>query len=188
MHNKVLLNFNNMKLTENINLANRIFTIDQDAMEKLAAYLKSVEHYFKQKEEAKEIVSDIENRIAELFETMLNKKKEVISMEDVNKVIEIIGLPEVFMEDVQNEEKRENKANFKFQNKTKKLYRNPDDSVISGVCGGLGTYFNVDPVLFRVLFILGVLFTGIGLLPYIILWIVIPQAKTFEQKMEMKGY
>ena len=177
-----------MKLTENINLANRIFIIDQDALAKLEEYLKSVEHYFNKKEEATEIVADIENRIAELFETMLNKKKEVISMEDVNKVIEIIGLPEIFMEDVQNEEQTKNKSDFKFKNKTKKLYRDPDNSVISGVCGGLGTYFNVDPILFRVLFILAVIFTGIGLLPYIILWIVMPQAKTFEQKMEMKGY
>ncbi len=177
-----------MKLTENINLANRIFTIDQDALLKLEEYLKSVEHYFKEKEEAKEIVTDIESRIAELFETMLNKKKEVISMEDVNKIIEIIGLPEIFMEDVEKEEKMKDKTNFNFQNKTKKLYRDPDNSIISGVCGGLGTYFNVDPVLFRVLFILAVIFTGIGLLPYIILWIVIPQAKTLEQKMEMKGF
>ncbi|MCF6241372.1 MAG: PspC domain-containing protein [Bacteroidales bacterium] len=177
-----------MKLTENINLANRIFTIDQDALVKLEEYLKSVEHYFNAKEEATEIVADIENRIAELFETMLNKKKEVISMEDVNKVIEIIGLPEIFMEDVQNEQSTQNKRNFKFENKTKKLYRDPDNSIISGVCGGLGTYFNVDPVLFRVLFILTVIFSGIGLLLYIVLWIVMPEAKTLEQKMEMKGY
>lgn len=177
-----------MKLTENINLANRIFTIDQDALEMLEEYLKSIEHYFSKKEEAKEIVSDIENRIAELFETMINKKKEVINIEDINKIIEIIGLPEIFMKELQNEEQSKNKSDFKFDSKTKKLYRDVDKSVISGVCSGLGIYFNVDPVLFRLLFILAVIFSGFGFIVYIILWIVIPQAKTFEEKMKMKGY
>ncbi len=177
-----------MKLTENINLANRIFTIDQDALLKLEEYLKSVERYFAKQEESDEIVSDIESRIAELFETMLTKKKEVITMEDVNKVIDIIGLPEIFMEDVQSESQSRDKQNFRFQDKNKKLYRDPDNRVIGGVCGGLGTYFNMDPVLFRVLFILALIFTGVGLLAYIILWIVMPEAKTFEQKVQMKGY
>ena len=177
-----------MKLTENINLSNRIFTVDQDALQKLEAYLKSVEKYFQGQQDAQEIVSDIESRIAELFETMLSKKKEVITLEDVDKIIEIIGLPEIFMEDVGNEQKDGKQQGFKFEHKRKKLYRDTDDRVIGGVCSGLGNYFDMDPVLFRVLFILALIFTGAGLLVYIILWIVMPEAKTFEQKVQMKGY
>jgi len=177
-----------MKLTENINLANRIFTIDQDALLKLEEYLKSVEKYFSDKNEGAEIVADIESRIAELFETMLHKKKEVISIDDINKVIDIIGLPEVFMADVQSETQSKTKFNYKDQTKSKKLYRDMDNHVISGVCGGLGAYFDIDPVLLRVLFVLALIFTGVGLLVYIILWIVMPPAKTFEQKVQMRGY
>ena len=175
-----------MKLTENINLANRIFTIDQDALLKLEEYLRSIEKSFSKENDAQEIVSDIESRIAELFETMLHKKKEVITMEDVDKIIEIIGLPEEFMNEAQTT--ASGSAKYRTQNKTKKLYRDSDNSVISGVCGGLGAYFNVDPVLFRVLFLLALIFTGAGLLIYVILWIIMPRAETFEQKLEMKGY
>ena len=176
-----------MKLTENINLANRMFTIDQDALSILESYLQSVEHYFANKEEAKEIVTDIESRIAELFEAMLNKKKEVISAIDVEKVIETIGLPEVFMDEV-NSETQSNYKNYRFQTKQKKLYRDIDNKVIGGVCSGLAIYFNMDTVLFRVLFILALIFTGSGLLVYIILWIAIPEASTFKRKIKMKGY
>lgn len=57
----------------------------------------------------------------------------------------------------------------------KRLYRSYTDKMLGGVCGGLGEYFNIDPVIIRVLFIVAVLFGGGGILAYIILWIVIPQ-------------
>jgi phage shock protein PspC (stress-responsive transcriptional regulator) len=57
------------------------------------------------------------------------------------------------------------------------LYRSKTNTVIGGVCGGLGNYLNVDPILFRVLFVLAFLIGGSGLLVYIILWIVIPEEK-----------
>ncbi|MCB2219706.1 MAG: PspC domain-containing protein [Bacteroidetes bacterium] len=55
-----------------------------------------------------------------------------------------------------------------------RLYRSQTDSVIAGVCGGLGHYLNTDPILFRVLFALAVIVGGSGILVYIVLWIVIP--------------
>jgi phage shock protein C len=57
----------------------------------------------------------------------------------------------------------------------KKLFRSQTNSVIAGVCGGLAEYFDIDPVLVRVIFVLLLLFGGGGLLIYIILWIVTPQ-------------
>ena len=57
----------------------------------------------------------------------------------------------------------------------KRLYRSRKDSVISGVCGGLGEHFDVDPVVFRLVMVLLVLVKGVGILAYIIAWIVIPQ-------------
>jgi phage shock protein C len=56
----------------------------------------------------------------------------------------------------------------------KKLHRSRTEKMIAGVCGGLAEYFNVDPTLVRVLWILMVLLAGTGVLLYIILWIVMP--------------
>jgi phage shock protein PspC (stress-responsive transcriptional regulator) len=57
----------------------------------------------------------------------------------------------------------------------KKLYRSLSDRQIAGVCGGLGQYFNIDPTLVRLLFVLGLLFVGGTFWAYLIMWIVIPE-------------
>ena len=57
----------------------------------------------------------------------------------------------------------------------KKLYRSKKNRVIAGVCGGIGEYFNVDPTLIRVIWILFALALGSGILAYIIAWIIIPE-------------
>lgn len=59
---------------------------------------------------------------------------------------------------------------------TKRLYRSNRDKQFGGVCGGLAEYFNIDPTLVRILFAVGTLMGGPGLLLYIILWLVIPEA------------
>lgn len=56
----------------------------------------------------------------------------------------------------------------------KRLYRSTDEQKIAGVCGGLGEYFELDPVFFRLLFILLLFFGGVGLLAYIVMWIMVP--------------
>jgi len=174
-----------MKITENINLAGLIYIIDQDALVKLQQYLNSIERCFAIKEEGQEVVADIEGRISELFATKINKSKQVITLEDVNQIIEVMGMPEDFMSDVQPESKS---RNYTYRHNSKKLYRNPEDRILGGVCSGLGSYFNLDPILFRVLFVLAVLFFSAGILIYILLWILLPEAITFAQKLEMKGY
>lgn len=71
--------------------------------------------------------------------------------------------------------------------KVRKLYRNPDDKVIGGVCGGIAAYLGTDSTVIRLLFVLSVLFFGTGVLIYIILWIIMPLATTLTEKMQMKG-
>jgi phage shock protein C len=60
-------------------------------------------------------------------------------------------------------------------NQTRKLYRSKTDRQVAGVCGGLAEYFNIDPTIVRLPFVLGLLFVGGTLLAYIILWIVVPE-------------
>lgn len=71
--------------------------------------------------------------------------------------------------------------------KLKKMYRNPDGKVIAGVSAGVATYFGVDVVVIRVLFVIFTLVGGSGLLAYIILWIILPEAKTITDKVQMQG-
>lgn len=71
--------------------------------------------------------------------------------------------------------------------KLKKMYRNPDGKVIAGVSSGVATYFGVDVVVIRVLFVIFTFLGGSGLLAYIILWIILPEAKSITDKVQMQG-
>lgn len=175
-----------MKTTITVNLGGLVFHIDNDAYEMLNTYLIAIEKQFNSEAERKDIMADIETRIAELFTEMLGKKRDVIRKEEVLKVIEIVGQPEDFMEEETSPPGSSRKKSTTYQS-TKKLYRDPDNRVLGGVCGGLGAYFNIDPLVFRILFILIFFGMGSGLIIYIILWIVIPEAHTTAQKLEMRG-
>ncbi|MBN2773608.1 MAG: PspC domain-containing protein [Prolixibacteraceae bacterium] len=91
-----------------------------------------------------------------------------------------MGVPE----EIEGEDENENYSAGK---NNKKLYRDPDHKVIGGVCGGLAAYFNMDPVIMRLIFVFLFLINGLGLLVYIILWIAVPEAKTTAQRLEMRG-
>lgn len=57
---------------------------------------------------------------------------------------------------------------------TKNLYRSEENRIIAGVCGGLGEYFNIDPVMIRIIFFLLAFFGGSGIPVYLVLWLIIP--------------
>ena len=168
-----------------------VFHIDDDAYEMLHTYLIAIEKQFTSDEERLEVMSDIEARLSELFTETLNEKRDVVMKDDVSKVIEIMGEPEEFRdEEAKNESSKSNKESKRrrmYNRKSKKMYRDPDNRILGGVCSGLSAYFNVDPIVFRIIFILIALGMGSGLIIYIILWIVIPEASTTAQKLEMRG-
>ena len=85
-----------MRKTVNMNLNGRVFYIDEDAYAKLRNYLDRLESYFKNQEEGKEIIKDIESRIAELFEEKLKSKTGVVTLQMVEDVISQMGQPEDF--------------------------------------------------------------------------------------------
>ncbi|NOQ27095.1 MAG: PspC domain-containing protein [Bacteroidales bacterium] len=180
-----------MKTTITINLGGIVFHIDDDAYEMLHTYLIAIEKQFTSDEERLEVMSDIEARLSELFTETLNEKRDVVMKDDVSKVIEIMGEPEEFRdEEAKNESSKSNKESKRrrmYNRKSKKMYRDPDNRILGGVCSGLSAYFNVDPIVFRIIFILIALGMGSGLIIYIILWIVIPEASTTAQKLEMRG-
>jgi phage shock protein PspC (stress-responsive transcriptional regulator) len=69
----------------------------------------------------------------------------------------------------------------------RRLYRDGDSRVLGGVCSGIGAYFNIDPVVLRIIFVVALFMGGASILIYIILWIVVPKAKTTAQRLEMQG-
>ncbi len=175
-----------MKKTFTVNIRGIVFHIDEDAYEVLNDYLQSIKQYFAKTEGGDEIISDIETRIAEMLRESIGDEKQVITLDDIGKVIEVIGQPSEFGGEPEDETAWQQKSE-KFKT-IKRLYRNPDRSVLGGVCGGLGAYFHADPVWFRLAFVIFSL-PGFGtpLLIYVILWIVIPEARTVAEKLQMKG-
>jgi phage shock protein PspC (stress-responsive transcriptional regulator) len=166
-----------MKKTININLAGFVFYIDEDAYEALQKYLNNIRTYLGNTEGKDEIIDDIESRIAELFS---EKQKQVITLTEVNEVIEVMGQPEDYMSEEEPEEKTA------YQQSSKRLYRDPDSTVLGGVCSGVGHYLNIDAVWIRLIF-LAMVWSGVSILFYFILWAIIPKAETTAQKLEMKG-
>lgn len=169
-----------MDKTININLGGSLFQVDEEAFTVLRDYIQAINNRFRNVPGGPETVEDIETRIAEIFRSQKGLAG-IITRQNVDSMIAIIGRPEDFETGITSEEP------VSGGNMPKRLYRNPDDAVISGVCGGLGAYLNTDPVLFRILFILFALFGGAGLLIYLVFWIAVPPARTDMQKREMYG-
>jgi phage shock protein PspC (stress-responsive transcriptional regulator) len=171
-----------MKITVSINLGGYSFNIDEDAYAELKRYLKNLELHFAGEESSAEILSDIETRMAELFRTKLTNYKQVINIDDVRQVMSILGAPE----DISDNDGPT--AHEKFSSPGyHRMYRDPDHRVIGGVCAGMGAYWDIDPLIIRIIFIALVLAGGLGAVVYLILYIVLPEAKTTAQKIEMKG-
>ncbi|MDX1652151.1 MAG: PspC domain-containing protein [Brumimicrobium sp.] len=180
-----------MKKTVTINVAGLVFNIEEDGYNRLKLYLDEIRKLLAGEEGVNEIIEDIEARIAEIFLGQLNESKQVITEGNVHEVIQIMGEPTDYsVPDPDAEEESQNKENATQPNTeriSKRLYRDDENGVIGGVSSGLGHYFDIDPVIIRIIFILMVILGGSGILVYIILWIVIPEAKTTAQKLEMRG-
>ncbi|MEP0985444.1 PspC domain-containing protein [Ekhidna sp.] len=266
-----------MKKNISINIGGIIFHIEEDGYDKLKNYLDSVNKYFSSFEDSKEIIDDIEGRIAEIFLSKLDEGKQIINQEDVNDLIATMGTTKDFEASIESEPEakseeptaeaqdetkeetkkeapksdaekakrlyRDNKrkviggvasgianyfgidpiwvrllmlaflfniffwglSGFIFlayiilwiavpasdqlddDKAVKKLFRSSDDRVLGGVSGGIASYFGADPVVIRVLFVISIFLGGAGLLVYLILWIITPEAKSITEKMQMQG-
>ncbi|MDO9580601.1 MAG: PspC domain-containing protein [Bacteroidales bacterium] len=169
-----------MDKTININIGGNLFQIDEDAFRILRDYLQAINNRFRNVQEGLETIEDIESRIAEIFQSQKGLAG-VISKENVEAMITIIGKPEDF--DLGDQETDQPV----YTSQKRRMYRNPGDLVISGVCGGIGAYLNVDPVVFRILFAVSALVFGTGFFIYLVLWIALPIAHTDTQKRELFG-
>ena len=180
-----------MKKTYNINLGGIVFHIDEDAYDLLDKYLSNLRIHFSKEEGAEEIVHDMELRISELFSERLNEKKQVITLTYVEEIIAQMGKPEEFSEDTT----QDTNEYIKEEKTPKRLFRDPDNKVIGGVCSGIAAYLGWDVTAVRIIFIAlalpfilnGSLILNGVVIAYIIAWIIIPEANTAAEKLSMKG-
>jgi phage shock protein PspC (stress-responsive transcriptional regulator) len=178
-----------MNKTFNINLGGYPFAIDEDAYEYIQNYLGTIRRHFSASDGCEEILYDIEVRMAELFQEHL-KGRAIISMKEIDEVIMIMGKPEDFgaepMAETFQSSSKSNKSNTKVGT-GKRLFRDPDDQKVAGVCSGIAAYFGVeDPLWVRLIFVL-LMFTGTGVMAYIVLWALVPQAANAGDKLAMRG-
>lgn len=171
-----------MKITVSINLGGYPFNIDEDAYAELKRYLRNLELHFAGDESASEILSDIETRMSELFRTKITSYKQVISIEDVHQAVSVMGTPE----DISDNGGKSSRDKFSSPG-YHRMYRDTDNRIIGGVCAGMGAYWDIEPLIIRIIFIALILAGGIGAIVYLILYIVLPEARTTAQKIEMKG-
>jgi phage shock protein PspC (stress-responsive transcriptional regulator) len=174
-----------MNKTVNINIGGIFFHIDEDAYQKLSRYFDAIKRSLSNSSGKDEIMKDIEMRVAELFTDRQKSDKHVINLKDVDAVVDVMGQPEDYKLD--NDEETNSSQTFNNQ-RSKKFYRDKDNGIIGGVCTGLGHYFGVDSIWIKILFLIFVLFGfGTGILAYFILWIITPKAVTTAEKLEMTG-
>ena len=176
-----------MKKTISISLGGQSFQIEEDAYEKLAAYLKNVKEHCGDGADSAEVTADIEASMAEKLRTALGNSRNIVNIDDILMLINIMGTIEDFEREIGSNENEKEEKETKDKIK-RKLYRDSDKAIIGGVASGLGNYFDIDPLLFRILFIVFTFFGGSSIILYILLWLLMPEAKTAYQKLEMHGY
>ncbi|MGO4822433.1 MULTISPECIES: PspC domain-containing protein [unclassified Flavobacterium] len=174
-----------MNKTVNINLGGMFFHIDEDAYQKLTRYFDAIKRSLSNSSGQDEIIKDIEMRVSELLNEKQKSDKHVVGLKDVDEVIAVMGQPEDYI--IEDENTAQQSYNYSSPRKSRKLYRDTENGMIGGVLAGLGHYFGIDKVWLRIFLLLMVFVFGSGVLAYIILWIVMPEAKTTAEKLEMYG-
>ncbi|MCS6981057.1 MAG: PspC domain-containing protein [Flavobacteriales bacterium] len=168
-----------MKKTVQASVGRIPFIFEEDAYEVLKDYLHAIEQHFSQTPGGKEVAEDLEMRAGELLRETVAEGCVVV-LNDVQKLMERLGS----VKDITGGPTSSAPAPRPV---VKRLYRNPDERVLGGVCGGLGAYFGLDPVWLRLLWLVMIFFMGTGLILYLLLWLIIPEARTPAEKLEMKG-
>ena len=189
-----------MKKNISINISGIIFHIEEDGYSKLKEYLESINSYFASYEDSSEIIADIESRIAEIFLTKLDEGKQVVTIEDVTALIATMGTTDDF-EDIQEDEdvvevaeskEKSNSTEAHEESAVKRLLRDEKKRIVGGVASGIAHYFGIDPLWIRLIMLLlflNVFFgpiSGVVLITYIILWIVVPGSHDLGEDKDLK--
>lgn len=174
-----------MKKVINVGIGGRSFVMDEDAYAKLKKYLNAFRSQSKLGLQSKEVMDDLEERIAELFVEGITEYRDVVGAALVDKVIAQLGMPdgEPYCEGCSDPVS----DILSGSRPTRKFYRNPLNKSIGGVCSGISAYLGIDVLLVRIIFVVALFLGSAGFWIYVILWIAAPLAETATQKCEMFG-
>lgn len=167
-----------MNEVTHIHLGREQFTIAVDAHHALRAYIEEI----RKQVASKDVIEEVELRMAELLGERGIDTHKVVLMKDVAYLKEQLGEATDFTDDPSVEQSDPVDPTV-----PKRLFRDTDNALLAGVCAGLGKYFGIDAVIIRLIFILLVIFGGGGFLLYLVLWLVIPEAKTKSDRLQMQG-
>jgi phage shock protein PspC (stress-responsive transcriptional regulator) len=190
-----------MKSTIKVSISGIAFNLDNDAYGCLKNYLDRIERIFAGKEGGREIIEDIEVRIAELFSARIQSPEQIITLPTVAEVVATVGTADDIADN--DEETTAFAPESVKASERKRLFRDIDHHVLGGVCSGLGNYFGIDRVLVRLAFVAAAVFvlffphyggayhffkmvSSAAVLIYIALWIAMPAARTMKEKMTMR--
>lgn len=204
-----------MKKVVNVSVGGRSFSLDEDAYARLTAYFDHFKARLDRDTQSakEEVMADLENRIAELFDHGTGGASyRVVNLALVSKVVEQLGMPDgskepysAYSESTSSREESKFGADNEYSDPNpgsgpdfsyngaqgtvrRRLFRDMDSKTIGGVCSGLAAFLNIDITLVRILALLALLLWGTGLLVYLVLWIVVPPARTPAEKCEMRGF
>ncbi len=161
-----------MKETINVNIGSQAFTLDKDAYERLSDYFDDVRNRLSENED--DTMNDIESRFAEIFIESRSSSMMVVSLKIVEQAIARMGRPEDFGPERGAGRKKASYSRAN-ENAPRVVRRSRTNRSIAGVCGGLAEYFDIDATAVRLATLLLILFGGLSIWIYIILWIVIPE-------------
>lgn len=180
-----------MKQVLNVGIGGRSFVIDEDAFDRLSAYLDAFRSRTGMGYQTKEVMDDLEMRIAEIFSESLSSRQEVVDISLVERVIAQLGMPDGSTAPGSTGPVGGGTGEYWHSGResrpVRKLYRDKDHNVLGGVASGLACYFDVDVLVIRILFVCLFLFGSFGGWVYIILWIAVPAARTSAEKCRMHG-
>lgn len=198
-----------MKKVVNVSVGGRSFSLDEDAYARLLTYFDHFKARLDRDTQSakEEVMADLENRIAELFDQGTGGASyRVVNLALVTKVVEQLGMPDGSKEPEAGAssqgQSQESGTDDEYQRSgsgvdftyngaqgtsRRRLFRDLDNKTIGGVCAGLAAFLNVDLTIVRIVSLLTLLLWGTGFLVYLVLWIVVPVAKTPAEKCMMHG-
>lgn len=173
-----------MNEIKKIHLGRQPFTISVEAHRELRAYLDAIERQVGKRGE--EVLKEVELRMAELLTERNITADKVVLAEDVDFLKEQLGKPGDFKDESGDEVESENGTDSG-ADEQRRLFRDTDNAMVAGVASGLAAYLRIDPLIVRLLFVVFTFTGAAGLILYILMWILVPEAKTQGERLQMRG-
>lgn len=179
-----------MKKTVNVAIGGCSFIIDEDACDVISNYLDRFKGALDNTSGSADVMDELENRIADLLKGKL-AGREVVSISMAQEVIGQLGYPEGYSEpehkhESETEQSAGDSGSYE-ERPVRKLFRDPDNKKIAGVCSGIALFLGVDTTLIRIIFLVALICGSAGFWIYLVIWIAAPEARNAAEKCELRG-